>query len=191
MHMKHFLIFTLLFICNLMLSQEENKNNPIDNKNEIKLDLFNLVALGKFSISYERILKNEISVGISILKTTQNHIENRLSINNKVLELQIIPYFRYNYNIKNNSRFLYLEVFSAYNTGKYYGTSRFSDGQYAYYDVENNRFSDVALGFSTGLKEYIFKNLIFDMNVGLGRNMFNNESHDVIPRVGLNIGYNF
>lgn len=186
--------FTLLFslICFSLFSQEEEKNY-LSSKNEIKVDFFNLLALGKFSISYERLFNDKLSVGISTLKTAPNYMDKRLDVynNNKALSLQIIPYLRYNFSNKNNKRFYYIEFFSAYNDGEFYQLSRLSDGQYAYYDITKKSFSDMAVGGSLGLKKYLNNSLVLDFNIGLGRNILNNDSQEVLPRVGLNLGYKF
>lgn len=186
---KYFIYF--VFLSYFGFSQ--NNDSISFKKNEIKVDFFNLLILNKASITYERMLNKDFSVGVSVLKTIQSHIENQFNSNNqdKILLFQITPYVRYNLHYFNAKSVIYGELFSTYNEGRFREVSRFSDGVYGYYEVSESDYNDVALGGSLGYKQIILKQVIVDLNVGLGRNIFSINSQQIIPRIGFNIGYGF
>lgn len=188
--MKCSFIFLFTFISVLSYAQSDSL---ILKKNEIKTDFLSNIFLGKFSITYERILNDDFSVGLTGIKTYSNLLELDYyeKIDKKKLNVQIIPYFRYNLKKYDANSFLYTEAFLAFNSGKYREVKRLSDGQYAYYKIVDDTFFDVAPGLSFGYKQYILKNVIVDLNIGLGINLFDENSQQVVPRVGFNIGYRF
>jgi hypothetical protein len=185
--------YSIFFVFISYIGFTQNNDSISFKKNEIKVDFFSLLVLNKASVSYERLLNEDFSVGVSLLKTTQSHIENQYnsSIQDKIVLFQITPYIRYNLHYFNPKSVIYGEIFSTYNEGRFREISRFTDGFLAYYEITDNDFTDVALGGSLGYKHIIFKQVLIDVNVGLGRNIFSTNSQQIIPRVGFNIGYGF
>lgn len=80
----------------------------------------------------------------------------------------------------------FIEGFTAINSGV----------STTYYDNNGNitnkdRFTDLALGFGLGSKWIHKKGFLFEINAGIGRNLFNNDSFEIIPRGGITFGYRF
>lgn len=175
------------------LFSQEDISNLQNRKNELKIDFFNLMLLNKLSITYERILNEDFSIGITGIKTTNKYFEERFenNYNRKALDVQIIPFVRYTLNKIDDNSLMYLEFITAYNSGKHRVLERNTDGLIAYYVIEDKTFQDIAIGGSFGYKQYIFKYVCVDLNIGLAKNLFSKNSQEVIPRVGANIGYRF
>jgi hypothetical protein len=67
-----------------------------------------------------------------------------------------------------------------------------------YYDNNGNmtntdkeRFTDFALGFGLGSKWIHRKGFVFEINAGIGRNLFSDNSPEIVGRGGITLGYRF
>ena len=56
------------------------------------------------------------------------------------------------------------------------------------FDIE---YTDAALGIAVGLKYISNGGLVIDLYGGLGRNLFGTDSPVIVPRLGLNVGWQF
>lgn len=77
------------------------------------------------------------------------------------------------------------------NTGKNGSYSRYDSITQSYYTVEGENFSDLALGFGLGSKWIHRKGFVFEINAGIGRNLFSDNSPEVVGRGGITLGYRF
>jgi hypothetical protein len=189
--MKKCLLIFVLFT-NLLFAQ---KDSLIFKKNDIKFDGFSALVFRNYGLTYERIINNKFSAGISILKRDKNFLKKRLenNINNRVLDWQFNPYVRYAFSSVENKNFFYAEIFGSINSLKTYSLNRYIENNLAFYKVEKDIQKNIGLGASIGYKEYFFYNLIFDAQIGFGlnNNQSENEAATLIPRIGLCLGYNF
>jgi hypothetical protein len=64
--------FTLVSIC----LQGQQKEIIKRQKNEIKINTFTLIAFGAIDMTYETILNDESSVGLSVYLLGQNNLES-------------------------------------------------------------------------------------------------------------------
>jgi len=137
---------------------------------EISVDLADALVMRTFEVNYEYYLNEQSSVGLSALFNF-NSESSDLNYNE---DNMFTPYFRHYFT--NNRMWNYFgEVFMGINSGKRFGVS----------------YTDGALGVSVGAK-YISKGgLTVSAIGGLGRNMFQSTSYEIVPRVGLNVGYRF
>ena len=55
----------------------------------------------------------------------------------------------------------------------------------------SDNYSDGALGLAVGYKYTSPGGFTVDIHGGAGRNLFSKESPRVVPRIGVNIGYQF
>ncbi len=186
------IVFIFFVFVQAAFAQENNVFNL--GKNEIKLDVVSLVALGKIHVSYERFLGDDFSVGISgNFNQSKSREEDFESGKNRTLEdYQLIPFVRYSLS-KSQIRYYFVEVFVSANQGKYRELERLSDpDNNGYYQAVQKEYSDVAVGAAVGHKFYIKEKLGVDIFVGMGKNLFSSgESPDIISRVGVNLGYRF
>jgi hypothetical protein len=147
------------------------------NNQEIKIDIFDVLALKSLDISYEYIMNEESSVGISVL----SNFEKKSASFRYAQKLVVTPYYRQHLFQKDNVNF-FTEFFGAVNTG----------------DLEPDvlgdpdSYTDFALGIGFGGKYYSENGFVVDFHAGIGRNLFNTDlSQEVVPRVGISVGKRF
>jgi hypothetical protein len=148
-------------------------------KNEIKGNALMLVA-GAFEVTYERILNEESGVGISLFVPYDNDMDVNFSLS---------PYYRFYFGKKPAAGF-FVEGFGMLDSY----TQPASDGDWDsnYVGPERN-VTDFALGFGLGAKWITQKGFVFEINGGVGRNLFNSSGTDyeIVGRGGITLGYRF
>lgn len=139
-------------------------------RQEVSIDLGDALVMKTLEVSYEYYLNDQSSIGISAL----------FNFNNKTSDLRynedsmITPYFRHYFS--NNSSWNYFgEIFLGINTG----------------EKDTISYTDGALGVSVGSKYVSDGGLMVSILGGIGRNMFTSQSYEIVPRLGLNVGYRF
>tara|TARA_R110001632_G_scaffold114733_4_gene226148 strand:- start:12124 stop:12621 length:498 start_codon:yes stop_codon:yes gene_type:complete len=163
---KTTLILSLLFAS--FLSAQE----------EVKLNITDALALKTLTISYEHYLNKQTSLGVSGLYNFEDESSD-FRYNENVV---ITPFVRHYFSTESLWNF-FGELFLAYNTGD-------QESVVNGFPVSDN-YSDGALGIAAGYKYTSPGGFTVDIHGGLGRNMFSKESPRVVPRVGVNIGFQF
>ena len=187
---KHVILFISLCFYAMVHSQEnqniEEQDRNISKHNELKLNIFNLVTFKTFDASYEYILDSESSVGISTLINLRSKSSNEDVYYRE--KFALTPYYRRYFSKSKYGFGFFVEGFMMYNVqadyNYYFEDSGFSD------ETSNN----AALGFAVGGKFLTKKGIAFDLYGGLGRNFIqSNESisSDIVPRLGVSLGYRF
>ncbi|OBX23632.1 hypothetical protein LX77_03735 [Gelidibacter algens] len=178
-------LFGFLMLFTVMASQAQNDTIKRNNfgKNEIKINSFFLL-LGVFEPSYERNLSEQSSVGVSaFIPFDRENID--MDIN-----YYISPYYRIFFGEKYAAGF-FLEGFGMLNS---------IDHQYYvnrnnYTEIKDNAVTDFALGFGLGGKWMTSGGFVFEVNGGIGRNLFNTNTEDdnniLVGKFGFNLGYRF
>ena len=174
--MKKLILIFALF-CSLMGFSQETEETKLK-QNEIKLNGLYLV-LGAFEGTYERILNDESSLGVSLF------IPFDADINDDV-NYYISPYYRFYFGNEYAKGF-FLEGFGMLNSTNeylYYFDSEISD---------KNAVTDFALGIGLGGKWLTKRGLLGEINFGIGRNLFNgdNSNTEFIGKLGITFGYRF
>ncbi|TWI01389.1 hypothetical protein IQ05_00970 [Flavobacterium tiangeerense] len=98
----------------------------------------------------------------------------------------VTPYYRAYFGKKPAAGF-FVEGFGMINSEV--ESNFYYDGQN--YNVREKRLTDFALGFGLGSKWVHKRGFVFEINAGVGRNLFNNNVYDVVPRGGITLGYRF
>ncbi|SHF96658.1 hypothetical protein SAMN05444396_103151 [Flavobacterium segetis] len=174
--MKKVFILFGLFVYAAGISQEKE---ALDfKKNEIKLNVAFLVA-GAFEGTYERILNEESAFGIALFVPIIDDIEPNF---------QLTPYYRYYFGKKPAAGF-FAEGFGMLNA---YDSYIYSNSSSNFNYVMENR-TDFALGFGLGSKWITKKGFVFEINAGVGRNLFNSNDTDyeIVGRGAISFGYRF
>jgi hypothetical protein len=107
-----------------------------------------------------------------------------------LIDYQVIPYVRYAMS-KSATNLYYLEGFVNFNGGEFKELTTLNNGVADYVVVTRNDYSDIALGGSVGYKLYFKESFVVDLNVGIGKNLFNEDSPSTVARLGINLGYRF
>lgn len=161
-------------------------------KNELKLDVLNLTAFGKLGISYERFLNQDFSIGITgmVFNKKSKNDDFLIDDTRTKIDYQVIPYVRYALS-KSATNLYYLEGFINVNGGEYKELKTFNNGTADYVLITRNDYNDVALGGAVGYKLYFKESFVLDLTVGLGKNLFQENSPSTVARLGINLGYRF
>lgn len=176
--MKRLFVLLCLSIFTFGYSQDDKQ---VDfQKNEIKGNALFLVA-GALEVSYEHLLNEESGVGVSLFVSYDESINTKFSLT---------PYYRFYFGKKPAAGF-FVEGFGMLNS--------YSDDYYVYDSnfnettIDGENITDFALGFGLGGKWVTKKGFIFEINGGVGRNLFNSSDNDyeIVGRGGITLGYRF
>lgn len=154
----------------------QEKDTIAFKKNELKGNALFLV-LGAGEITYERLLNEESGVGISFLAPYTEGVD---------LNFSISPFYRFYFGKKPAAGF-FAEGFGMFDS---YQSYIYNNGMQS-----NGKMSrtDFAIGFGLGGKWVTKRGFVFEINGGVGRNLFNSSDTDyeIIGRGGITLGYRF
>jgi len=148
-------------------------------KNEIKGNALFLVA-GALEVTYEHLLNEESGVGVSLFVPYDDSINTKFSLS---------PFYRFYFGKKPAAGF-FVEGFGMLNSY----TQEASEGDFfSNYVGPEKDVTDFALGFGLGAKWVTQRGFIFEINGGVGRNLFNSNDTDyeIVGRGGITLGYRF
>ncbi|WP_152286236.1 hypothetical protein [Flavicella marina] len=147
--------------------------------NEIKVDVFDILALLALDVSYEHNLNPESSIGLAVLF---NFAKSTASFRYEQ-EFSLSPYYRQRFFSRGN--------FDYY--GEFFGSLNRGDKNSDQLEVgESATYTDFALGLGFGGKFISVNGFVADLHAGIGRNLFNTDySPGIVPRVGISIGKQF
>ena len=171
-------IFLALFLATITFGHSQETQKVDFKRNEIKGNALFLVA-GALEVTYEQLLNEESGVGVSLFVPYENEIDVNFSLT---------PYYRFYFGKKPAAGF-FVEGFGMLNS---YDDSIYTEANnYSSYDDVTR--TDFALGFGLGAKWVTKKGFIFEINGGVGRNLFNSSDTDfeIVGRGGITLGYRF
>jgi hypothetical protein len=176
--MKKIVLLLGLFVGIVGYSQE--KQATVFPRNEIKGNALFLV-LGALEVTYEHLITEESGFGSSISITATDDFQSKFAIT---------PFYRFYFGRKPAAGF-FVEGFGSLNS---YEDENFFD----IFSSWQNKYStvkrtDFALGFGLGAKWLTRTGFVFEINGGVGRNLFNSSDTDfqIIGRGGVTVGYRF
>lgn len=189
--MKNTLI-VLAFALGLFSQAQDQDQDPVPNRHEIKANVFNLILFKAPEFSYEYILDSESAVGVSILFNLENTEDGEFIDGPYYYErFAFTPYYR-RFISRNYARGFFLEAFGMYNVqGDYDGTWS-NDNQTVVYTDDTS--GNLAFGVALGAKFLSRGGFLFEFYAGTGRNIIiANEAlaNEFVPRVGINLGFRF
>ncbi|NER14479.1 DUF3575 domain-containing protein [Leptobacterium flavescens] len=178
--MKKIFSFVLLLCALSSYSQNESDKNESawSKKNELKINALYLLFNGA-EVTYERILNEESAIGISTLVSYDSDDD---------INYYISPYYRFYFGNKPAAGF-FIEGFGMLNSSKTNIDVLFLA------DVINvdDNVTDFALGVGIGGKFISRRNFVVELNLGLGRNLFNTDEgrYEFVGKVGIHAGFRF
>lgn len=172
-------LIVLLCFSSFLSGYSQQKEVPDFKKNELKGNALFLV-LGAVEVTYERILNEDTGLGVSVFFVAEDDFETSFSLT---------PYYRAYFGNKPAAGF-FVEGFSMFNTGTA-STTYYYDNNNNLSRVDTKSYSDFALGFGLGSKWIHKKGYVFEINAGIGRNLFSGNSPEVVGRGGITLGYRF
>lgn len=153
------------------------KNAGINGNNELKLNLVYTIA-GFPELNYERIIKDDMSVGVAVLVGLEKNSEYSFGV---------MPNYRVYFGSKKANGF-FIEANAAVisNRDDYYSYSSSWDYRNSLYKTETN----FGLGAAAGAKFLTKNGFVGEIFLGVGR-LFGNSVDDAYPRAGITIGKRF
>jgi len=175
--MRKLLVLLCLTIFTFGYSQDKEQVDL--KKNEIKGNALFLVA-GALEVTYERLLNEESGIGVSLSVPYTNDMAINFSLS---------PYYRFYFGKKSAAGF-FVEGFGMLNS---YTQEGYSSSLFGGYTGPTKDVTDFALGFGLGGKWVTKKGFVFEINGGVGRNLFNSSDTDyqIVGRGGATLGYRF
>lgn len=140
-------------------------------QNEVKLDVGDALVMKTLDVSFEHYLTEQTSVGASALFNFEKE-----NADFRYNENTMISSFVRHYFTAENTWNWFGELFISYNSGEKNNTSDYSDG---------------AIGIGFGYKYISAGGFTVDFHVGAGRNLFSEDSPAIVPRAGVNVGFQF
>ena len=189
------LLLLLLIMSSYGYSQE--KDTVSFKRNELKINALLLIA-GAFEVTYEHLLNEESGVGVSLFASyDKEDFDTKFSLT---------PYYRFYFGKKPAAGF-FVEGFGMLNTYERDGYNKYDYNTGVLVDVvPDKNITDFALGFGIGSKWVNKKGFLFEINLGIGRNLFNSsdeykddyedyyndaDDYQIVGRGGFSIGYRF
>lgn len=159
-------------------------------KNELSIGALNLVVFGALDLAYERILTPSSSWAVEafILALDRNN-EDLGDAYSK--DFSLTGKFKYFFGERNAWGF-YVNGLAMISSGEdnndYYEYDQYGA---PYYISDSKNYTDLALGFGLGGKFVAKQGFVFDLNAGIGRNLFSSDSPTIVGQLNANLGYRF
>ena len=195
---KSVLLLAFLASSTFAFSQEPVQDQPLTHldvsKNELSLNVFNVLIFGAIDGAYERVLNDHSSLGIEVFSKAfnKNKGEDIDLAEAYSKDFSITSKFKYYFRENKSAHGFYAEAFGMYSDGWNEKEVEVPMEQGGFYTEEVDvEYSDFALGFGVGGK-FVSKNgFLIDLSFGIGRNLFNRDSPDLVVLPNINVGYRF
>ncbi|WP_394748360.1 DUF3575 domain-containing protein [Spongiimicrobium salis] len=154
-------------------------------QHEIKLNVFNLLAFYSVSADYEYLLNEEGAIGGGFLF----HLDRDDDFVENTIDFALTGFYRHFFTGKYAQGF-FVEGFGMLNSGQF---ETFDFSNPSTNSARNtDSYTDIALGIAIGGKFVSPRGFITEVFLGLGRNVFRDGvSPDIVPRIGISLGYRF
>lgn len=194
--MKNLIPVLFLLLCLNSFSQETGAENETlyrrdTAKNELSIGALNLVVFGALDLAYERILTPNSSWAIeAFILALDRDNEDLGDAYSKDFSLT----GKYKYFFGDRSAWgFYVNGLAMISSGEYDNNDYYvydEDGT-SYYRSDEKNYTDLALGFGLGGKFVAKQGFVFDLNAGIGRNLFSSDSPTIVGQLNANLGYRF
>ncbi len=193
--MKNLIPVLFLLLCFSSFSQEPDTENETlyrrdTAKNELSIGALNLVVFGALDLSYERILNPSSSWAVEAFILALNRDNEDLG-DAYSKDFSLTGKYKYFFGERSTWGF-YVNGLAMISSGE-------DNNDYYAYDengIPTNRndtknYTDFALGFGLGGKFVAKHGFVFDLNAGIGRNLFSSDSPTIVGQLNANLGYRF
>lgn len=185
-----FVFFTIFFIKNYAVEKDSINPSVFDNKNEIRIDVSKLLANGRLGLSYERILNERITVGVSGVFLKSIHYDWVNGGDNCKNHLQINPFTRFVF-YQRPKKLFYAELFVSYTSNEIREIKRVVETPYAYYEYQNSIVPGWGTGAAIGSKFFIYNDISLELSLGGGSTRIGENRKQFINRSSISLGYRF
>tara|TARA_R110001583_G_scaffold27778_1_gene98976 strand:+ start:6821 stop:7372 length:552 start_codon:yes stop_codon:yes gene_type:complete len=155
-------------------------------KNELKINMSNLIGFKFFDLGYERILNEESAIGVNLLFNIDTKDASDNSGLDEYRTFSITPYYRHFFSNKYAQGF-FVEAFTMLHSGKDEFNYDYQTDSY----TSEGKYTDFAVGISAGGKWVSKRGFVAEIYLGIGRDLLNQSDIEVVGRGGVSIGYRF
>jgi hypothetical protein len=181
---------TLLFL--ITFTAFSQADSTYVKHHEVKINAFNILIFKTIDLSYEYLINEESSVGVSLLFNLNDEDTDGPYYNET---FAFTPFYR-RYFSKKYAQGFFMEGFGMYNKQQsYYYEYDIAgpDGTVRSYTTDQ-KTDNFALGISLGAKFVSERGFAFEFLAGVGRNIFtsnNDYNTEFVPRFATSLGYRF
>lgn len=194
------LVVIAIGMCGMLSAQE--REQQVFERNEIRLNMLEMLARSTVNVSYERFLSPQTSIGATTM----------IALNDEYYEhFEFAPSFRiyFNDDLLELRKSVFIELFTALVVAEdsyYYDyvpcdylaqsivgstdTQGLSIGPCGYANYSREPEAEFAIGMMLGKKWVNQSNFTFELGVGFGRYLTQNDN-DAYPRLNLSVGKRF
>ena len=165
-------------------------------KNEVSLNAFNVLGFGVLDGTYERILTSNSSISVDIfsnfLTLSKGEQQNLDDLYTK--DFSLTTGYKYFFHEDRIAWGFYSELFGTLSSGSDHVQISETDpmtGEVTTIEREQDYYTDMALGVGVGYKYVARQGFMIDLSFGLGRNLFDVDSPNLITLPAINFGYRF
>ncbi|MGB7786168.1 MAG: hypothetical protein WBL27_08720 [Salinimicrobium sp.] len=192
---KTTLILLLIFTSLNSFAQEAELYQRDTAKNELNLNVLNVLVFGALDVGYERVLDKSTTLGLQLFSKVFNKNEGEDVDLSKVYakDFSLTTKFKYFFDDSKTASGFYALGFGMIADGTNEKTIEVTDPETqkkSKVDVDRD-YTDFALGFGVGGKFVAKQGFLLDVSFGLGRNLFHKDSPDIVILPAINVGYRF
>lgn len=175
--------------------QEEIVFKRDTTKSEVHLNVLNLLVFGALDVGYERVINKNASAGVEFFSKVFNKNEGEDVDLSEVYakDFSITGKFKYFLNEDHSAWGYYAEVFGMFSNGNNEKEVEIIDsttGEPKTIEADLE-YTDIALGVGVGGKFVAKQGFLIDVSFGIGRNLFDKNSPDIVLLPSVNVGYRF
>lgn len=187
--MKKITLFVILFFISIPIFSQQRENDDSLMRDELKINMSNLIGFKFFDVGYERVLNEESTFGVNLLFNLDKN-SDATSLD-EYRTFSITPYYRHFFSNKYAEGF-FVEAFTMIHTAKDYQYDYFDSTTDPLFGINNSdKYTDFAVGISAGGKWVSRRGFVAEVYLGLGRDLLGNNDDEIVGRGGVAIGYRF
>lgn len=164
-------------------------------KSEVHLNVLNLLIFGALDVGYERLISDHTSAGVEIFSKVFNKNEGEDVDLSKIYakDFSITGKFKYFLQDENTAWGYYAEVFGMFSNGNNEKEVEIRDATTGEMKTikADLEYTDIAAGIGAGGKFVAKQGFLIDVSFGIGRNLFDKNSPDIVLLPSVNVGYRF
>ncbi|WP_051205237.1 hypothetical protein [Salinimicrobium xinjiangense] len=162
---------------------------------EIHVNILNVLIFGALDVAYERVLTDHSSVGVQLFSKVFNKNEGEDGDLSKVYakDFSITGNFKYFLDDETVARGYYATLFGMFSNGTHENDINLTDpetGEIGPREVDME-YTDLAFGVGVGGKFVAKQGFLIDVSFGIGRNLFDKYSPDIVLLPSVYLGYRF
>lgn len=164
-------------------------------QHEIHLNVLNVLIFGALDVAYERVLTDHSSAAVELFTKVFNKNAGEKGDLSKIYakDYSITGKFKYFFDDETVARGYYANVFGMFSNGTNETNMDFPDpetGGTVTKEVDME-YTDIAFGVGVGGKFVAKQGFLIDVSFGIGRNLFDKYSPDIVILPSVYIGYRF